>query len=147
MWQRSCGVNHSDHSAGTAGSLIRHTASCTCARVMNAPDSRTKYPPLPSVSLLLAPSYLLKLHHGLSCAAQRRFCLQRAGGGGWGGGAWTNGAFIAVGSGCLRTDNGLILPFLKQIAVCSLPCQGEQRAVEAGHRGFCGRDEGETPKR
>lgn len=66
---------------------------------------------------------------------------------GGGGGAWTNGAFIAVGSGCLRTDNGLILPFLKQIAVCSLPCQGEQRAVEAGHRGFCGRDEGETPKR
>lgn len=63
--------------------------------------------------------------------------------GGGGRGAWTNGAFIAVGSGCLRTDNGLILPFLKQIAVCSLPCAGEQRAVEAGQKGFCGQDEGE----
>lgn len=122
--------------------LIRHTASRTCAGVMNAAVSRAKYPPVPLVSLLLAPSYLLKLHHGLSCAAQDRFCLQRAGGGGWG--AWTNGAFIAVGSGCLRTDNGLILPFLKQIAVCSLPRPGEQRAVEAGHQG--GQDEGEIPK-
>lgn len=45
----------------------------------------------------------------------------------WGWGAWTKGAFIAVGSGCLRTDNGLILLILKLIAVCSLPFQGEKR--------------------
>lgn len=44
--------------------LIRHTASRTCAGVMNAPVSTTKYPPVPLVSLLLAPSYLLKVHHG-----------------------------------------------------------------------------------
>lgn len=50
----------------------------------------------------------------------------------WGWGARTKGAFIAVGSGCLRTDNGLILLILRQIAVCSLPFQGEERAVGAG---------------
>lgn len=128
--------------------LIRHMASRTRAGVMNAAVSTTKYPPVPLVSLLLAPSYLLKLHHGLSCAGTGQV-LSAAGWWGRGGvggcrGAWTNGAFIAVGSGCLRTDNGLILPSLKQIAVCSL--SGEHRALEAGHRGFCGQDEGEIPK-
>lgn len=125
--------------------LIRHTASRTCAGVMNAPVSATKYPPVPLVSLLLAPSYLLKVHHGTQLCGTGQV-LSAAGWWRRVGGAWTNGAFIAVGSGCLRTDNGLILPFLKQIAVCSLACLGEQRAVEAGHRGSCGQDEGEIPK-
>lgn len=64
----------------------------------------------------------------------------------------TNGAFRAVGSGRLRTDDGLILPLRKQIAVCSRPCLGEQRAAVgvggggAQAEGFCGRDEGEIPR-
>lgn len=98
---------------------------------MNAPVSKAKYPPVPPVSLLtslplpssFSPSFslpTLKPHHGLSRPAQDKFCLHQDGGGGRR--AWTKDAFIAVGSGWLRTDNGHILQFLKQIAVCSLPC-------------------------
>lgn len=77
-------------------------------------------PPHLSECLLLS-LYLLSMnpHHGLSRPAQDKFCLH------WDGGgerrAWTKDTFIAVGSGWLRTDNGHILQFLKQIAVCSLP--------------------------
>lgn len=121
---------------------------------MNAPVFKTKYPPVPLVSLLTSVPLLtlssslsmslsycfslptLKPHHGLSRPAQDKFCLHQDGGGGRR--AWTKGAFIAVCSGWLRTDNGHILQFLKQIAVCSLPCSGGQRAVEVGELGFRG---------
>lgn len=121
--------------------LIRHTASRTCAGVMNAPVSSAKYPPVllgvPSSCAFISPE-------APSWTQLRRTGQVVCAGGGWR--PWTNGAFIAVGSGCLRTDNGLILPFLKQIAVCSLACLGDQRAVDAGQRGFCGEDEGEIPQ-
>lgn len=119
--------------------LIRHTLSQTRAGgKMNAPVSKTKYPPVPLVPLFtssppyslsphisvsLSPSFplpTLKPHQGLSSPAQDKFCLHQDGGGGRR--VWTKDAFIAVGSGWLRTDNGHILQLLKQIAVCSLPC-------------------------
>lgn len=73
--------------------------------------------PLPTLVSPKTPSWT-----GLPCKGQvvSAVCC-------WGWGAWTKGAFIAVGSGCLRTDNGLILLILKLIAVCSLPFQGEKR--------------------
>lgn len=73
--------------------------------------------PFVCVSLCLYLS-ALKAHHGLSRPAQDKFCLH------WDGRgeprARTKDAFIVVGSGWLRTDNGHILQLLKQIAVCSL---------------------------
>lgn len=66
--------------------LRRHTASRTCAGVMNAPVSTAKCPPLPSVSPFFFSRllYLLKLHHGLSCAVQDGLCVLEGGGGGLG---------------------------------------------------------------
>lgn len=110
---------------------------------MNAPVSRTEYPPIPSVSLLVAPetpswTQLRSTGHS-ACSGLVGVGVEA---GGWG----TNGAFRAVGSGCLRTDNGLILPFLKQTAVCSLPCLQEQRAVEADTKVSVVRMEGTFPE-
>lgn len=99
---------------------------------MNAPVSKTKYPPLfpgvpaYAVPLLTHSSSLslcfslptLKPHHGLTRPAQDKFCLHQDGGEGRR--AWTKDAFIAVGSGWLQIDNGHILQLQKQIAVCSL---------------------------
>lgn len=83
----------------------------------------------------------LKPYHGLSRLAQDKFRLQRDDGGGRR--ARTKGAFIAVGSGWLRRDNGRILQLLKQIAVCSPSAR-----VAVGELGFCGQAwaaEGKSP--
>lgn len=91
---------------------------------MNAPVFKTKYPPVPPVS----PSYFspnppsspfsaclyfslpaVKPHHRLSRPAQDQLCLRQDVGGGGGRRTRTKGAFIAVGSGWLPTDNGHIL--------------------------------------
>ena len=79
----------------------------------------------------------LKPHHGLSRPAQGSFCLQQDG---WGElRTLTKGAFTVVGSVWLLTDNGHILHFLKQIAVCSLACYAALRAA-VGELGFCSQD-------
>lgn len=122
--------------------LIRHTASRTCAGVMNAPVSRTKYPPVPLVSLLLAPSYLLKPHLGLSCVAQGRFCLQRAGAGGLGGlDKWCiYSSWFRMPADRQWTHSAV--PKTNSCVQPSLP----GRTEEAGHQGFCGQDRGKIPK-
>lgn len=149
MWQRSCGINHAGHSAGAAASRRSdkaHNVPHVCGEGGGAGEDECTHlhnlissirPPLPTLVSPKTPSWT-----GLPCKGQvlSAVCC-------WGWGAWTKGAFIAVGSGCLRTDNGLILLILKQIAVCSLPFQGEERAVGAGDWGSCGRDEGENSQR
>lgn len=78
-------------------------------------------PPRPLlISLRVSFSFFFSTCTEVSRPAQDKFCLHQDGGGGRR--ARTKDAFIAVGSGWLRTDNGHILQVLKQIAVCSLPC-------------------------
>lgn len=105
---------------------------------MNAPASTTKYPPFPLVFLLTSSLLLISLSVSFSLSLSlnpimdlvswRRIsfvCTRQVGEVGeiarGGPRAWTKDTFIAVGSGWLQTDNGNILQFLKQIAVCSLP--------------------------